>query len=87
MRLSGARRRRSSIRLLHDADKKINKGNLVNRIGLARRKTIIAWVICFFVGVVAVEGWIRPVKKVIAERPIGLSNSDCMQYAREMCQS
>lgn len=59
----------------------LNKGNLVNRIGSARRSMWIARCIAVVAISVAVVGWMRPVLGVIAERPIGMFNNDCMKYA------
>ena len=63
-----------------------NSGNLVNRIGKERKhKTLAIGVAVVAIGI-AVAGWVRPVVKVIAERPVtGMSNSDCMEYAETMC--
>lgn len=63
----------------------MNSGNLVSRIGLARRRMwcAIFWMI-LMMGV-AWMGWSRPMVQVIAERPIGIS--DCTEYAKVMCNN
>lgn len=55
-----------------------NRGNLVNRIGLARRHTAYAWCVTVVAICIAIAGWCRPVK-VIAERPV-LNNTDCSDW-------
>lgn len=67
----------------------MNRGNLVNRIGLARRKMWMAYCIAVVAIGIAVVGWCRPVVKVIAERPVGnWTSSDCMEYAKNvMCNN
>lgn len=63
-----------------------NRGNLVNRIGLARRYRNYAICVAVVAICVAIAGWCRPVK-VIAERPVGIDKSDCAEYARTMCNN
>ncbi len=64
----------------------MNSGNLVSRIGLARRNMWVAIWIGGIMSVVAILGWSRSVN-VIAERPIGSRWPDngCTEYISEMC--
>lgn len=65
---------------------KVNSGNFVNRIGSARRRMWYAIFASGVMTVVAIAGWIRPMKMVIAERAVtGMTTSDCMEYAESMC--
>ena len=63
-----------------------NASKPINRIGLERRRTFIAWVFVFFMSVVAMAAWSRPL--VVKENTIvGMSKSDCMEYAETMCNN
>lgn len=67
---------------------KFNSGNLVNRIGVARRQMWMARSVAVVAIGVAVVGWMRPVVKVVAESTVngGMSVNDCMEYASNiMC--
>lgn len=67
----------------------LNSGNIVNRIGKLRRQRALAWCIAVVAIGVAVAGWIRPVIKIVAERPVNgwVNKSDCMEYAETMCNN
>lgn len=65
---------------------KENRSNFVNRIGLLRRRIWESRCIAGIAIGIAIWGWCRPLN-VIAERAIGLSNSDCNEYARTMCNN
>lgn len=60
----------------------LNRGNFLNRIGVARREMWIARCVAVVAICVAVVGWCRPMNKIIIS---SLINNDCMQYAETMC--
>ncbi len=60
----------------------LNRGNLVSRIGLERRRACFAWAMAGFFMVLAACGWYRPVDKVVIK-----NSNDCIEYTETMCNN
>ncbi len=66
MRLRFGNHRRGNV--INTLGWKRNKGNLVNRIGLARRRMVMAYCVAVVAIGIAIMGWSRPVTKVQIDR-------------------
>ena len=64
----------------------LNRGNLVNRIGQARRHRNFAICIAVIATMIAWAGWIRSVTINLPSLN-SITNSDCEEYARTMCNN
>lgn len=68
-----------------------NSAHMVNRIGLLRRRLVLAWCVVMVVSCVAVVGWCKALAPITDLQILKALNgkihmlTDCEEYAETMC--